>query len=123
LRVARKAGVLAARRRLREREAAGLHGAGGADPRDAAERAELGAVLDEELGRLEEKYRAPLVLCYLQGKSYEEAARELGWPDGTVSGRLARGRDILRRRLTRRGLAGAAVAAALAAREASAAVA
>src|SRR5262249_21704171 len=55
--------------------------------------------------QLPQKYRAPLVLCYLQGKTNEEAARELGWPTGSMSKRLQRGRELLRERLTRRGLA------------------
>ena len=62
------------------------------------------AILDEELGRLPEKFRAPVVLCYLQGKTNEEAARELGCPAGTVFSRLSRGREMLRHRLTRRGM-------------------
>lgn len=59
-------------------------------------------VLDEELQRLPEKYRAVLVLCYLQGTTNEEATRLLGWPSGSMSYRLSRGRDLLRKRLEAR---------------------
>ena len=66
---------------------------------------ELRQVLDDELGRLAQKYRDPLVLFYLEGKTTEEVARQLGCPKGTVLSRLSRGRDRLRRRLVRRGVA------------------
>ncbi|WZO99845.1 sigma-70 family RNA polymerase sigma factor [Isosphaeraceae bacterium EP7] len=69
-----------------------------------AEWAELRRVLDEEIARLPENDRTPLILCGLEGLSRDEAARRLGWPPGTVAGRLARAREKLRGRLTRRGM-------------------
>ncbi|HEV3116956.1 MAG TPA: sigma-70 family RNA polymerase sigma factor, partial [Gemmataceae bacterium] len=66
---------------------------------------ELCSELNEELERLPERQRAPLLLCYAEGKSQQEAARELGWSRGTLKRRLERGREILRQRLTRRGFA------------------
>jgi len=83
------------------------------DDHDGLERDELHAALHEELGRLPEKYRAPMVLCYIEGLPHEAVARQLGWPLGTVRTRIARGRDLLGARLTRRGVATAAVLLAL----------
>jgi RNA polymerase sigma factor (sigma-70 family) len=76
--------------------------------------AELRPVLDQELGRLAPKYRAAVVLCDLEGKTRIEVARQLGWAEGTVASRLARGRSILAKRLARRGFTGTCVALALA---------
>src|SRR5262249_45846840 len=76
---------------------------------------EVRAVLDEELNQLPEKYRAPLVLHYLESKTVQQTAAELGWPYGTVCVRLTRGKDRLRVRLVKRGmlLSTGAVTAAL----------
>jgi RNA polymerase sigma factor (sigma-70 family) len=65
---------------------------------------DLRPVLDEEVNQLPEKYRAPFVLCYLDGMTNEEAARELGCPRGTILSRLAWARQRLQRRLARRGV-------------------
>lgn len=74
-------------------------------PMDEATVGELRQALHDELGRLPEKYRLPLILCYLEGLTQEEAARRLDWTAGVLKGNLDRGRALLRRRLTRRGLA------------------
>ncbi len=102
-RVAMDARASSSRRRLHERRyAEQSDGAvAGGDP----DRHDLEAVLHEELRRLPERYRAPVVLCHLEGLSHEEAALRLGCPVGTVRSRLARGRGRLKGRLARRGLA------------------
>ncbi|HLN32515.1 MAG TPA: sigma-70 family RNA polymerase sigma factor [Gemmataceae bacterium] len=105
-RLAQKARVEAARRsarsaRVPERPAP--------DPLAEITGRELQTALDEELARLPVKYRAPLVLCCLEGISRDEAAQQLGCPLGTLKSRLERGRELLRGRLMRRGLALSAV--------------
>ncbi len=66
---------------------------------------ELRPVLYEEVVGLPERYRIPVILGYLQGKTNREVAELLNWPIGTVKGRLLRARQILRSRLSRRGVA------------------
>jgi RNA polymerase sigma factor (sigma-70 family) len=102
-RVSVKARATAARRSAHERQAASMPKSD-TPPPDTDQR-ELRQLLDEELSRLPDKYRAPLVLCYLEGKTNEEAAAQLGCPLGSMSWRLNRGRDMLRRRLRGRSLA------------------
>jgi RNA polymerase sigma factor (sigma-70 family) len=121
LRVARKARAAAIRRQAREAQ---LRDVPAAEAAPAWAGRELRAVLDEEVGRLPARYRLPFVLCHLEGKTNEEAARELGRPLGTVLAQLSRARARLRSRLVRRGVAlsVAALAAALAQEGAPAAV-
>jgi RNA polymerase sigma factor (sigma-70 family) len=100
--VSRTARLSAARRRAHERQA--VPRARAVPAADEAVR-DWQPILHEEVARLPHKYRVPVVLCYLEGKTHGEAARQLGWPLGTVKGRLARARDLLRTRLARRGVA------------------
>jgi HlyD family secretion protein len=114
-RVAARARVESSRHRAGERRAA-LRVVEAVDPPDACEldSAEFGPVIQAAVERLPEKYRAVVVLCYWQGLTHEQAAARLGCPLGTVRSRMARARDLLRRRLTRLGfvsLAGIVVTA------------
>jgi RNA polymerase sigma factor (sigma-70 family) len=90
-----------ARRRRHERKAAG---AVDLLVRDR-EADDVGPVIQEELAGLPERYRAPIVLCCMEGLTQQQAAGQLGWPIGTLQSRLARGRERLRGRLVRRGVA------------------
>jgi RNA polymerase sigma factor (sigma-70 family) len=85
------------------------------EPGPDGEAGDLGPILFEEIGRLPDKCRLAFILCYLEGKTNEQAAQQLGCPPGTVFSRLARARELLRLQLARRGLAlsSAALAAAL----------
>jgi RNA polymerase sigma factor (sigma-70 family) len=112
-RAAVKAQADAARRRTQERKAAPMNVA---DPTLDMTLRDLCGVLHEELRRLPERYRLPLVLCYLEGLSHEEAAAGLGWSKGAFRGRLDRGRERLRRRLAARGVALSALLGAVAPR-------
>ncbi len=74
------------------------------DPAADASWREVRTAIDQELAHLPQRYRAPLILCYLEERTRDEAARLLGWGEGTLRGRLERGRDALRARLIRRGI-------------------
>jgi RNA polymerase sigma-70 factor (ECF subfamily) len=120
-RAAQKARAATVRRRCRERQVRVLP-----EPATVAEGLwhDLVPLLDQELSRLPDKYRLPLVLCDLEGRTRTDVAAHLGWPQGTVAGRLARGRDLLARRLARHGLplSGGVLTALLAENAASAGV-
>ncbi len=101
LRVASKERARGARRRLVERQAAESSATSGGE----IDQVELRSVIDEEIRRLPERYRVPLVLCHVEGLRHDEVAQRLGCPVGTVESRLSRAREQLRTRLARRGLA------------------
>jgi RNA polymerase sigma factor (sigma-70 family) len=101
-RTALKARALRAKRRARERPVADVPEPAAAE-KDG--RPDLRPLLDQEVSRLPDKYRAAVVLCDLEGKTRKEAARQLAVPEGTLSARLARARAMLARRLARHGLA------------------
>src|SRR5579875_1534214 len=113
--------------RQRTRKTAAVEKSGGetlaVQPADDLLWSDMRPILDEELNRLPERLRRPIVLCYLEGKSNAEAARELGCRLGTIYSRLSRGRELLRQRLKRRGvsLPVAALTAGLTAQAAEAA--
>ncbi len=114
LKVVKRSRADLARRRLRERGGEDVDAYPVADAPPSWP-FDVGPILQEELARLPENYRKPLVLCFLDGRSHEDAARQLQWPVGTVKGRISRGKEMLRERLTRRGVAitTAAIAASL----------
>ena len=118
-RAALKAKAVAARRRAKEAAAARPEGV-----ETMPEQADVLAVIEQELGRLPERYREPLVLCGLCGRSRKEVAAQLGVPEGTLASRLATARAMLAERLRRRGLVvpAAVVAAACESSAAGAAV-
>ena len=115
-RVARRTRVGAARRRAGEGRAVAIRAResiSGPDP-DPLVRDELRKALHDEIDRLPDRYRRPVIACLLEGMTQEQAAARLDWTEGSVRGRLARGKARLRDRLTRRGIALAAVLAGLA---------
>jgi RNA polymerase sigma factor (sigma-70 family) len=97
---AMKARATRAKRRVRERPACVMTEPAAVPDEQAGE---LLARLDREVARLPEKYRLPVILCELEGKTHRQAAEQLGWPVGTVSGRLSRARALLAGRLSRPG--------------------
>jgi RNA polymerase sigma factor (sigma-70 family) len=112
--VARRVGLAARRHEERRKRLAGVERPPG-EPR-APDFDDLLRVLDEELAQLPEPYREPLVACFLEERTQDEAARHLGWSLSTLRRRLEHGKELLRARLTRRGatLAGGLLAGAFA---------
>lgn len=110
--IALKARAMIARRRVRECQLADIP-----EPEARVHQGsqDLRSIIDHELCHLPEKYRLPILLCDLEGRSIKEAMLQVGWPQGTLAGRLARARKMLASRLVRRGVAvsGSALAALL----------
>src|SRR5262245_48382179 len=107
--------VRASRKALRRHvsTSVGDEAADPSDPLAAVEWRDVRRLLDDELNQLPARWRSPLVLCYLEGMTRDEAARQLGWSLRTLHRRLDEGRTRLRARLTRRGLAPAMLASAV----------
>ncbi len=105
--VAYRVAVRARRRAVRRRKTEKLRAEMSRDRSGigSGESLELREIVGNELDRLPDDYRQPLVLCYLDGMTHQEAAGKLGWPVGTVKVRLVRGRRMIRERLHRRGIA------------------
>jgi len=120
-RVAVQANIAAKRRRLRESEVLAMATAYVTSPGPELE-SDLGSILHEEINRLPEGQRLPVVFCDLEGLSYEQAAQRLGWTVPTLGCRLAKARKRLRARLIRRGVTASALVVLTAARAATAAV-
>jgi RNA polymerase sigma factor (sigma-70 family) len=119
---ARRRAAAAAARLAPEADLAALPAPAAPGGADTAALREVQRLLCEEVQRLPARYRAPVVACYFEARTHEEAAGHLGWSKGTLAGRLARARELLRRRLSRRGVALGAglLAAALAPGQATA---
>jgi RNA polymerase sigma factor (sigma-70 family) len=104
-RVALKARLQAARRRdAAQRAMDETEPMTGPDTAEQAAQREASRVVDEELQHLPEKFRLPIILCYFEGRTYEEAAQELGLPSGSMGKRLSQAQERLRERLLRRGV-------------------
>src|SRR5271165_3246478 len=101
LRTAMKAKTMTAKRRGREKQVTEMP-----EPEAAQQDQwrDLQPLLDQELNGLPENYRLPILLCDLEGKTIKDAAQQLGWPQGSLAGRLARGRKLLAKRLANRGV-------------------
>jgi RNA polymerase sigma factor (sigma-70 family) len=121
LRTAMKAKIMTTKRRGREKQVTEM-------PEPEATQQDqwhdLQPLLDQELNGLRENYRLPILLCDLEGKTIKDAAQQLGWPQGSLAGRLVRGRKLLAKRLASRGvvLSAGSLAAVVSQNVASAAV-